>query len=210
MNRPGASRPRPLSIKSRRLFLAQRHFPHQLSRLIDNPLRRLLISPSRLANRLPIRETSAILEIGPGSGYFSVELARRVPRGRLSLLDLQPEMLNKAQRKLLSNGFEDVDFTAHDASLPLPFEDDTFDVVVLVAVLGEISDANTCLREIFRVTKPGGVIGVHEHVPDPDRIRFSDLRSMFETTGFLFADRRGPLWNYTAIFERPSMFTVPS
>src|SRR4029453_700291 len=55
--------------------LKMRYYPHQLSFLIDNPLRRLLISPSQFADRLSLNESSRVLEIGPGSGYFSVEIA---------------------------------------------------------------------------------------------------------------------------------------
>src|ERR1051325_3476977 len=87
----------------RRKHTAKRKvFPHQLSRLIDNPLRRLLLSPRTLVNRLDLSETSRVLEVGPGSGYLSVELAERIPRGELVLLDLQPEMLSKARRKVES------------------------------------------------------------------------------------------------------------
>ncbi len=75
-------------------------FPHQFSWLIDNPLRRLVLSPDTLAKRLPLSDSSRILELGPGSGYCSAALAARVPRGRLELFDLQPEMLAKAERKL--------------------------------------------------------------------------------------------------------------
>ena len=93
--------------------LGRGYFPHQLSCLIDNPLRRLLLTPAQLANRLPLTESSHVLEVGPGSGYFSAELARRVPQGRLELLDLQPEMLAKARRKLQARGASEREL--HDA-----------------------------------------------------------------------------------------------
>ncbi len=75
-------------------------FPHQLSWLIDNAARRLIISPSTLADRLSLTAASRVLEIGPGSGFFSSEIAKRIPHGRLELFDLQPEMLTKARLKL--------------------------------------------------------------------------------------------------------------
>src|SRR5688572_28981289 len=66
-------------------------FPHQLSWLIDNAARRLIVSPGAIANRLSLSPSSRVLEIGPGSGFFSTELAKRLPNGLLALLDLQPE-----------------------------------------------------------------------------------------------------------------------
>lgn len=75
-------------------------FPHEFSWVIDNPVRRLFVSPEQLVNRLPLPESSRLLEIGPESGYFSVELGRRAGTGRLELFDVQVEMLAKARRKL--------------------------------------------------------------------------------------------------------------
>jgi ubiquinone/menaquinone biosynthesis C-methylase UbiE len=144
-----------------------------------------------------------VLEVGPGSGYFSVELARRVRHGRLELLDLQPEMLAKARRKLELKRIWNVGYTADDASVGIPFADETFDIVVMVSVLGEIPDATSCLRQLFCALRPGGILAVHEHVPDPDWIKFSVLRPLVELQGFSLRKRWGRWWNYTAIFDRP-------
>lgn len=180
------------------------HFPHQLAWLIDNPVRRLLITPSRLAKRLPLTESSVVLEVGPGSGYFSRELARLVPRGRLELLDLQPQMLVKARRKLLAAGLQNVGFIAQDASRGLPFRDRHFDVAVLVAALGEIPNRESCLLELRRVLRPDGLLAIHEHAPDPDRIPKGVLYPLADACGFRVGKCWGPGWNYTATFVRPA------
>ncbi len=177
-------------------------FPHEFSWLIDNPVRRLFVAPETLADRLPILEGSRVLEIGPGSGYFSVEFARRVPRGRLELFDLQPEMLAKAKRKLDARGFLNVGYTAGDASTELPFPEDHFDLAVLVTVLGEVRDKRACIESVHRVLHPAGTLAVHEHLPDPDFISFDKLRSAAEERGFAFQRRFGHWWNYTATFQK--------
>jgi ubiquinone/menaquinone biosynthesis C-methylase UbiE len=124
-------------------------------------------------------------------------------RARLELLELQPEMVAKAQRKLHARGQRNVRFTVHDANEPLPYNDECFDVAVLIAVLGEISKPESCLRELLRVLRPGGVLAIHEHLPDPDRIPLVALRSVVERCGFRFRQSWGPSWNYTATFQRP-------
>ncbi len=182
--------------------LGRGYFPYQFAWLIDNPLRRVLVTPKRLADRLPVTADSCLLEVGPGSGYFSIELARRTRGGRLELLDLQPEMLAKARRKLRRAGMRHVGYTAANASDPLPFPDETFDIAVLVAVLGEVPNAESSLRELFRVLRDGGSLAIHEHVPDPDRIDFPALRTLAESQGFNLDSRWGPSWNYTATFRR--------
>jgi ubiquinone/menaquinone biosynthesis C-methylase UbiE len=183
--------------------LGKGYFPHQLSWLIDNPVRRLIISPAQFADRLPLGATSHVLEIGPGSGYFSLEIARRIPNGRLELLDLQPQMLTKARQKLEASGFENVGYTASDAGEKISHPDSFFDIAIMVAVLGEIPNREGCLAEVRRVLRPGGVLAVHEHLPDPDRIRMPELRAQLEAADYHFQKQIGPRWNFTALFERP-------
>jgi ubiquinone/menaquinone biosynthesis C-methylase UbiE len=177
-----------------------RYFPHQLSFLIDNPLRALLISPVALAGRLQLRPGARVLEIGPGSGFFSLELARRVPAGRLELFDLQAEMLVKARAKLRRAGLRNAGFTQGDAG-SLPFASAAFDAALLVAVLGEVPDRRACLQSLRRVLRPGGLLAFHEQLPDPDRIAPESLRAGVEREGFRFREQFGPRWNYTALFD---------
>lgn len=180
------------------------YFPHWLSPLIDNPLRRLLISPETLAERLSLPPDARILELGAGSGFFSAELARRVPFGHLEVFDLQAEMLAKARRKLAKAGLRNVGFTRGDAGT-LPFPDDSFDTAVLVAVLGEVPDQRRCLQSVRRVLRPGGIAAFHEHLPDPDLIQSGELRALVQSEGFLFERLFGPGWNYTAVFSKPGL-----
>ena len=178
-------------------------YPHQLSWLIDNPLRRLIIRPETLADRLPLTPSSRSLELGPGSGYFSAELARRIPAGRLELLDLQPQMLAKARRRLDRLACSNVGYAAADACGQLPYEEANFDLVLLVTVIGELSDPGTALAGLQRVLRSGGTLAVHEHLPDPDFVGFARLRRIVEAQGFRFMRRWGRGWNFTASFERP-------
>jgi uncharacterized protein len=191
--------PKPRSVMR---MLARGYFPHELSWLIDNPIRRLLIPPETLADRLAIAETNQILEIGPGSGYFSVELARRVPMGRLELFDVQVEMLAKARRKLAARGLHNVGFTQGNANTGLPFREAQFDRAVLVTVLGEIPDRDACIESLYWALRPNAVLGIHEHLPDPDFIAFERLKSMVERHGFELQRLYGKWWNYTATFHR--------
>jgi len=181
----------------------QAFFPHQMSFILELPVRALLIAPSQLADRLHLTKSSKVLEVGCGSGVFSVEVARRLPRGHLELFDLQPEMLDKARQKIEAAGLARVvGYTQGDArKLTLPTAE--FDVAFLVAVLGEIPEPRKCLAALSRVIRPGGLLSITEHLPDPDFSRFSSLRSLVEREGFEFVERFGPPWSYTANFRRP-------
>ena len=182
-----------------------RAFPHQLAWLLNNPVRGLLLSPRTLLSRLPLRPTDRIVELGPGSGYFSLALAAAVPQGHLELVDLQPEMLAKARRRLTAQGRFNVGYTVADAGSPLPLAAASFDLALLVHVLGEVEDQSQCLGSLAGVLKPGGVLALHEGVPDPDRIPIARLVSLAGEQGFRLDRIEGPRWNYTALFRRAAV-----
>jgi ubiquinone/menaquinone biosynthesis C-methylase UbiE len=175
--------------------------PHQLAFLLEFGLRRFILSPERLAERLELQEAARVLELGPGPGYFSRAVARCVPRGYLLLVDLQSEMLQKARRKLARAGLANVGFVqAEGGALPVP--SGAWDCVFLVAVLGEVSDRRSCLREIHRVLRPGGLLSLTEQPGDPDFIPLPEARELVEGTGFHFERVYGGGKNYTASFRK--------
>ena len=79
-------------------------FPHQATIILNNPVRRVLMKPARIIDGLGLTGSEHVLEIGPGPGFFSVEIARRLTTGQLDLFDVQPEMLEKARRQLERGG----------------------------------------------------------------------------------------------------------
>src|SRR5437762_14369084 len=81
-------------------FSGRGTYPHELAGMLLFPLRRIVLSPERLVASLHLTRTSRVLEIGSGPGFFSIDVARAVPQGRLELLDIQAEMLPKARRPL--------------------------------------------------------------------------------------------------------------
>ena len=177
-------------------------FPHWLSWMLDNPIRALWVTPQSLVDRIPLRPTDRVLEIGPGGGYFSLELARRIPQGHLELVDVQPQMLEKARRKLEQALVKNVGYTTADAAKPLPLPRASFDVAVLVTVLGEVGDPGVALDSLRDVLKPNGLLVIHEHLPDPDIIPLEWLRRVVTARGFSEVKVTGPTWNYTALFRR--------
>jgi ubiquinone/menaquinone biosynthesis C-methylase UbiE len=176
-------------------------YPHQAAYFLDNPLRRAWENPSQAVEAIGLAGTERVLELGPGPGFFSVEIARRLPTGRLDLFDLQPEMLDKARRKLQRAGFGDIGTHAGDAGVGLPFPDSTFDVAFLAEVIGEVPDRNRCVQELGRVLKPGGLMVFHEEFPDPDRLSIPELRALAEPQGFHYVDARESRWRDTVRFR---------
>jgi ubiquinone/menaquinone biosynthesis C-methylase UbiE len=177
-------------------------FPHQATFILDNPLRRAWMKPARIIDSLGLTGSEHVLEIGPGPGFFSVEIARRLTYGRLELFDIQPEMLKKARRQLERSGFQDVGFTTGEASKGFPFPDNTFDVAFLAAVIGEVPDQHACIRSLNCVLKPGGRLVFVEMFPDPDRLSVRDLRDLAEPEGFELVEAAGNRWRDIICFRR--------
>jgi ubiquinone/menaquinone biosynthesis C-methylase UbiE len=175
-----------------RRFSGRGAYPHELAFLLTIPLRRLIQPPRSLVGRLNLRGDSRVLEVGPGPGYFSADVAREIPQGRLVLCDLQREMLAKASRRLSRSGAANIGFVQGDGSR-LPFRAGSFDVAFLVAVLGEVPDPAACVESLHRVLRPGG---------DPDALSRDEARSRIESKGFEFVecsdDRAGFTLNFRA------------
>jgi SAM-dependent methyltransferase len=142
-----------------------------------------------------------ILEIGPGLGYYSLDVAPPLaPGGSLSLLELQQPMLDELTRRAAVRGIDNIVAMQGDAQ-HLPFADASFDAAFLVATLGEIPDKDQALREIRRVLKPGGRLVVGEGQPDPHMVSSDDLMVRAEMAGLRFERRKGGPLGYLARFR---------
>jgi len=167
-----------------------------------HPLRKLLQSPKKLVRRLELSPDSKVLELGPGPGYFSLEVARSVPKGKLVLVDVQQEMLDMAKERLEDKGVSNVEYYQGDAA-SLPMDGESFDVVFLVAVLGEVPDQSGCLREIHRVLGPDGLLSLSElKISDPDFITRSEMLKLVQASGFRHCAQYGFSFNYTVNFRK--------
>lgn len=96
------------------------------------------------------------LEIGAGTGYFSLNLASARVIGAATCTDISPGMLETLERNALALDLE-VETVACDAA-ELPFEDESFDLVLGHAVLHHLPDLDRAFAELHRVLAPGGML----------------------------------------------------
>ena len=160
-----------------------------------------IITRSRLREVLRPEPGERILEIGPGTGYYTLDIAGWVgPEGTIEIFDLQQEFLDHVGRRAVERGLTNVKPTQGDATA-LPYEDDSIDAVVLTAVLGEIPDPVAALREIARVLRPTGRLVVGELFGDPHFTTLNALKRQAAEAGLDFETSSG---NQLAYFARLS------
>jgi len=159
-----------------------------------------IITRDRLREVLEPRPGERILEIGPGTGYYTADLADWVgPDGSVEIFDLQQEFLDHARGRAEELGHRNVVATQGDATR-LPYEDESVDAVELTAVLGEIPDRAAALREIERVLRPGGRLVVGELFGDPHFTTLRSLQGQCGDAALRFQSRSGNWFGYFARF----------
>ncbi|SHJ90625.1 Methyltransferase domain-containing protein [Pseudonocardia thermophila] len=116
-------------------------------------------SAAYLADRLV--PGAAVLDVGCGPGTISIDIARRVAPGRVLAIDAAEAPLAGARERAAQAGIDTITFEVGDAyALDLP--DDSFDVVHAHQVLQHLGDPVAALREMLRVCRPDGVVGVRD------------------------------------------------
>jgi len=103
----------------------------------------------------------SLLDVGCGPGTVTVDLASRVAPGAVVGLDRSEKVLDLAREEAAQAGADNVTFQVGDA-YALPFPDASFDVVHAHQVLQHLTDPVAALRELRRVTRPGGVVAVRD------------------------------------------------
>src|SRR4051794_2316859 len=109
-----------------------------------------------LGGRIDGRGFGDGLEIGSGTGYFSLNLLQLGLVERLTATDISPGMLRRLESTAESLGLA-AQTVATEAE-QLPFEDESFDIVFGHAVLHHIPDLRRAFFEFRRVLRPGGAI----------------------------------------------------
>jgi SAM-dependent methyltransferase len=100
-----------------------------------------------------------VLDVGCGPGTITVGLADRVPQGHVTGIDAAPEIIEQARRE--AGGRRNLTFATGDV-YALDYPDDSFDVVHAHQVLQHLGDPVRALREMRRVTRPGGIVAARD------------------------------------------------
>lgn len=131
--------------------------PWYIGYFLINPLRKLTQSPAKLLAP-HVRPGYVVLEPGPGMGFFTLELARRVGEaGKVHAVDIEPRMLAQLKRRAGEAGLGDRIHTRLASETGFGLDDlaGQVDFVLAFAVVHEMASADAFFAEMARAMKPG-------------------------------------------------------
>jgi cyclopropane fatty-acyl-phospholipid synthase-like methyltransferase len=179
------------------------------TQVFDDPTRDEWQKPAEVIDALRLAPDAMVADIGAGTGYFAVRLARAVPQGRVYGVDVEPGMVRhvneRAAREHLAN------LAGHlgrvdDARLPAPV-----DLAILVDTYHHISDRYAYFRRLAGALKPDGRVAIIDFKPDAPagpprhaRVAPAEVKAELTRAGFRFTEEHGFLpHQYFLVFGRP-------
>ncbi len=170
--------------------------------------------------RMDVQQGDHALDVCCGTADWTIALAEAVGKsGRAEGLDFSENMLKIGKEKLREKGLENVKLT-HGNAMKLPYQDGEFDFVTIGFGLRNVPDYMQVLKEIHRVTKPGGQVVCLETsqptIPVFKQIYFFYFRYIMPLFGRLLAKSyeqysccRNPLGNFRIARSWPRCFARP-
>jgi len=134
------------------------HDPEAMIRALEDPARDEYQKPDEVVAAIGLRAGDVVADIGAGTGYFTVRLARAVgDQGRVYAVDISPEMIRYLTRRVRDEGLRNVVPVLADADDPL-LPDASVDWFVVVDTWHHIEDQAGYLYRMKRMLRPGGKI----------------------------------------------------
>ena len=140
----------------------RRLFPPSDLGLLDAPDRDLWQRPDQIMDAMGIADASKVADIGAGSGWFTIRLARRVgPQGVVYAEDVQQEMINAISRRVGREGFNNVKAVLGTINDP-KLRAQSIDAALMVDSFHEVAAAYraTMLANLGKALKPQGRLGI--------------------------------------------------
>jgi cyclopropane fatty-acyl-phospholipid synthase-like methyltransferase len=128
------------------------------AQVFDDPKRDEWQKPQEVIAALALAPDARVADLGAGTGYFAVRLARAVARGRVYGVDVEPDMVRYLGERALREGLANV--TAVQASAADPKLPEPVDLVLVVDTYHHIGSRETYFRNLRSALRPGGRVAI--------------------------------------------------
>jgi ubiquinone/menaquinone biosynthesis C-methylase UbiE len=163
---------------------------------LDRPEREEEEAPSKAITLLQLRPGDVVADVGAGSGYMTVKLARAVgPSGRVLAVDVQPEMIERLTERMRAEMIANVTpilGATDDPKLPAG----SVDLELMVDVYHELAAPQRMLQHLRAALKPGGRLVLLEYrkedpsipIREEHKMSVADAKAEIEPEGFTLAE----------------------
>lgn len=178
---------------------------------LDRPEREEEEAPSKAIALLQLRPGDVVADVGAGSGYMTVKLARAVgPSGRVLAVDVQPEMIERLTERMRAEMIANVTpilGATDDPKLPAG----SVDLELMVDVYHELAAPQRMLQHLRAALKPGGRLVLLEYrkedpsipIREDHKMSVADAKAEIEPEGFTLAEVKEDLpRQHILIFRR--------
>ncbi len=173
-------------------------FNHQHKARLDSPQRRQELPPEEILTSMGLQKADTMLDIGCGTGYFSIPAARLVgPGGKVYALDIEQPMLDVVLSRAREEQLPWIEVVKSEENR-LMLGNHTADFAFLAFVLHEVNDPGAFMPEVARIIKPGGKIALIEWKkeaaeggpPLEDRLAPETVKDLLTRYGFAHLECR--------------------
>ena len=176
--------------------------------VLDSPDRRRFIDPDSILDRIGLRKEAVFIDLGCGTGYFSIPASLRVKK--VYALDVQQEMLDILNGKIKEQEIASIEtILSGESSIPLP--DGCADMLFMANVFHELEDRGSILEEGKRILSRAGRLVIVDWKriemdfgpPAGERFTAEEVISICKEAGFKILERSdaGP-YNYLLILGK--------
>jgi ubiquinone/menaquinone biosynthesis C-methylase UbiE len=150
-----------------------------------------------LIEKLALKPTDHVVDLGAGSGYFSFRMAPLVPQGKVYAVDISPEMLAIVRAKMRKSNAENIE-TVLSTVTDLKLEKNSADCVLIVDAYHEFSHPLEMGKSIFDTLKPGGKLVLIEYRMEDPGIPIKKLHKMSQKQAIKEISAVGLKWEETS------------
>jgi len=137
----------------------------------------------RALSGIPANFSGRLLEVPVGTGILTMPVYAKLSSAQITCLDYSPDMMARARRRAEQSSLGHVQFRQGDVGA-LPFQDETFDLVLSLNGFHAFPDKEAAWRETFRVLRPGGMFCGCFYVAGEHRRTDWFIQNLYVKAGF--------------------------
>ncbi len=184
---------------------------HAHAEWLDRPEREREERPAKMIAHMALRPSDVVADIGCGTGYHSLRLAKELPEGRVYAVDIQLAMLDSVFSRSMSAGLMNIEpVLGANADPGLPAN--SVDKVLLVDVYHEFDHPKEMMQGVIEAMKPGALLFLVEFRGEDAMVPIKQIHKMskaqarreMEALGLVWSSSwNGLPWQHFLVFRKP-------